>query len=608
MKTTKIENTQKIVTLLKECTKALENSSYLRHLLDDEKPITTFIIRDELPIEYKKIEIILLCEIGKTYNDHLLSILVLYTYRTNEKKLLEVDKSKLQYKVLYDLLIATENIFRQSAFHLPGVMAYKKEQWNNLEIYDKYNKVGQNYTSIRNAIADQVLNSITDQSSFNVFLLDINTGLGDCLDVTYRAFERSPNHQKFFVKAFGIDNNEENIFFAQQKFFKTPYLFKIFNTTQIEDFIETNKQQNDFVVVVGSGALTRLVLNNTLEALSVLQQAYRQANVLVLGGETDVLITEKMVKRVGWYAHVTSSTSKHPIYTLRKDSTVKSKIKNNIINLSLHANPLEVLRQYNANILSTIHGIDLGIAYLKDDELTQILTMLPNLKEVFCCGQESWVIKLKQNQRVTSGQLILKEDLAAYIYDERNNEESRELKRNSTKYLQTYFPFFEPPKCTKSLSDNIKRNPQKYNLFSDIIEKSETKEEINRCIGILKTYVDEGDDTAIYYLATQLQQGFAYYTMLPNNPYPRWDHYEDLKSSLSYWRMLEKKNYRASYEILMLEKRIEAKKNSFDVFREASEKQNQQHQNINSNDNHSNGEIEMELPDSNFVNSYLEYS
>ncbi|WP_019216610.1 hypothetical protein [Legionella tunisiensis] len=64
---------------------------------------------------------------------------------------------------------------------------------------------------------------------------------------------------------------------------------------------------------------------------------------------------------------------------LTKEELHIPKVKDGHLNLSLHANPLLVL--IHCDDLAKITSIDLGLAYLKEEEIAQLLKLMPQLKK-----------------------------------------------------------------------------------------------------------------------------------------------------------------------------------------------------------------------------------
>jgi hypothetical protein len=146
------------------------------------------------------------------------------------------------------------------------------------------------------------------------------------------------------------------------------------------------------------GAIARQVLNNTLEAVKVLQQLYFcRADYILVASATGNLITVRMCKRMGWT--IISYDRKLRLFIIKrvprhkKISWLEKNInKDGLLDLSMSPNPIEelfFLIVEKNNILHKVTVIDLRWCH-KPQFAVNFLTMYQSkfsgLKKILCCG------------------------------------------------------------------------------------------------------------------------------------------------------------------------------------------------------------------------------
>ncbi|KTC99812.1 hypothetical protein [Legionella feeleii] len=257
-----------------------KDEPFLHQLIDDNTGISVSSIRSSTHPKIKKIDLFTVPD-RHQYPPKPLGTVVQITGKDDVVALF-----KLEPEVLEKLkpLLTQARIYPESAFLRPRVPALTVSEFDNLQIYDE--KTHKDYEVIRQSIAQAVAAFMQKKSNMEVMLVDVGTGLGDCLALTAKMVLSIPKN----IIAIGIDPNDKSIETAQKKF--SGYQFILAEARFLEKIIKEAEQKNSknfLVAVTASGSLTRLVLNNTLEALNVFQQAYRVADIMVLGGENEVL-------------------------------------------------------------------------------------------------------------------------------------------------------------------------------------------------------------------------------------------------------------------------------------------------------------------------------
>ncbi|KTC84494.1 hypothetical protein [Legionella brunensis] len=504
-----------------------KDDSFLHQLIDDSTGMTIHSVRSSMHATVKKIDIFTIPDFNK-YPPQPLGSVVQITGTDGLVALFKLEPEKL--KKLKPLLEQAK-VYPESAFLRPRVPALIVSQFDNLQIYDE--KTHKDYEIIRESIAKIVSAFMQKQSNTDVIVVDIGTGLGDCLELTAKMLLSIPKN----VIAIGIDPNDKSIETAKLKF--PNYIFSLAEAHFLEKIVKEVEQQNSnknfLVAATASGSITRLVLNNTLEALEVFQQAYRVVDIMVLGGENEVLITRKNAKKIGWHAHYQPSQLEEGnlVYVLTEEKLHVPKVKDGHLNLSLHANPLLILS--HCGDLTKITSIDLGLAYLKKDEVVQLLKLMPQLKKIQISGLEKWKTTIEKTINSHNLGITIFENSAAYI-DTELEREKWELKKFSSKFYKQHsgiLTFFN--KSIVSLEKEAiaeKYKPGNQELSQSYIER-------------LEILAHQEDDIAMYVLAKKL----AEVTTSENFP--------NLQKSFKYWSTLYEKGYPVLFELEKVHQLVE---------------------------------------------------
>lgn len=494
-----------------------KDEPFLHQLIDDNTGITVSSVRSSTHPKIKKIDLFTVPDMNQSPPEPLGTV-VQITGKDDVVALF-----KLEPKILEKLkpLLEPARIYPESAFLRPRVPALTVSEFDNLQIYDE--RTHKNYEIIRQSIAQAVTDFMQKKTNTEVMLVDVGTGLGDCLALTAEMLLSISKN----VIAIGIDPNDKSIETAQKKF--SGYQFILAEARFLEKIIREAEQQNTnkqfLVAVTASGSLTRLVLNNTLEALEIFQQAYRVADIMVLGGENEVLITRKNAKKIGWHAQYQPSQLEEGnlVYVLTREELHIPKIKEGHLNLSLHANPLLVLSHYTE--LAKITSIDLGLAYLKDGEVAQLLKLMPQLKKIQISGLEKWKSELESSIKTHGLEVTISADSKAYV-DTELDPKRWELKKFTSKFYKQHagmLTFFN--KSIASLekeADAAEYKPDKQESPQDYLARIEVR-------------ANTGDDIASYVLAKKLSEEIT--------------NFQNLQKSFKYWSALYEKGYPVLFEL-----------------------------------------------------------
>jgi hypothetical protein len=294
--------------------------------------------------------------------------------------------------------------------------------------------------------------------------------------------------------------------------------------------------QHALVVITASGSITRLVINNTLEALEFFQQAHRVADLMVLGGENEVLITRKNAKKMGWNAqyHPSKLNDSNLVYLLTKEESHFPKIREGHLNLSLHADPLLILKHY-ASELTKITSIDLGLAYIKPEEIEPILKLMPQLKNIKISGLEKWKNTLEDVIKTRDLKIVVSADSGEYV-DTELDPKKWELKKFTSRFHKQHAKMFALfHRSIFSLEQGI----------SSLEYKPDSKESPQEYMDKLEVLANKGDDIAVYALAKKLSEEAT----------P--EHFKNLQKSALYWSQLYEKGYPVLFELINVQKLIE---------------------------------------------------
>lgn len=540
-----------------------ENDKGLKNLLADDTQLSSIILRPKTI--YKKLEIFFIYEKTSEYGSlsEVITDVLVQATTDHDKKILRVPIKLLTGNIPLLEKMRSKMTAYQTAYARPRVAALNKSDWDKLELYQDI--VHSDYELIRYSIAYEVLKTINSIGKMNIQLLDIGTGLGDCLNTCYELIQANNAHQT--IKTLGTDTNEINIQEAKKRFKNKPYRFEVADSKQLETII--SKSPDDFIIMTSSGSLTRLVLNNTIEALEILQKAYRLTDQVILGGETEILLTARIAKKIGWKFENIKIPGPRDLYLMNlcQDPRLIPKIKNNHLDLAFHGNPLVVLKKFDIADLNNITSIDLGLAYLKPEEVNEVFSLLKNVQTVYISGLETW------RDQINSSDIVINQDTNAYVDNELPDPKQWELKRHSKNFYNRYNLLFTL-KDTSKLEKLTQQN--EYSLAVDVngglafLSPENLLDNpvanIRKKIAMLEEKAkQEGDDVAIYSLATQLENGIKYLKL--DGSYVRRFNYIDLNKSLVCWQQLANKGYDVTDDIIRVQTKIDEQKTSYDILK-----------------------------------------
>ncbi|WED42288.1 class I SAM-dependent methyltransferase [Legionella cardiaca] len=448
--------------------------------------------------------------------------------------------------------LRSNHLYMETAFGRPSVKGLLIEEWDKLQEYNKSSYAGrieEDYKMLRRLIAQNVITSLkTHPEKFTkrkILLIDAGTGLGDCLDITATALKE----EGYNVEAVGIDTNSKNIEEANQRFSGKDYHFKIADTLALEEIISHYNPENLCdVIVTFSGSVTRAVLNGTYDALKVIQT--RNVNMMVMVGETEVLITQRHAKKVGLHSEFVTIPDRHdPLYILTPNLEQAIKIKNNHLDLSMHQDPLKLLRgceKEQHDVLAKVHSIELALAHFKPGEIGLLLAKLPNLTAVTVSGQEPWLHELFHTPLNSSVHISVKPDdyLATELVA------NTELRKFSPRFYRRFTDV--SMKQLPSLG-YLKNNDSFYfNRWFAINQRIMNLVDLKTYIKQLEQLASSSEPLALYTLATQLSKGIPH--IILKNGYPCYAKHYDFEHSLVCWKKLQELGYPVEDDI----KRVEA--------------------------------------------------
>lgn len=420
----------------------------------------------------------------------------------------------------------------EEAFLRPHARMLSLQEWDNLSIYET--STHQDYEIIRQSIAAdalQLAQQLNNQKK-PIHVVDIGTGLGDCLDLTVRELE---SHGFKVSKAQGIDIRGSNIFNARLRYTDFPYEFFCLD---VKDILQEKFSKETFVLVVSSGSLTRKVLDTTYEGLCAFQRLYRIADAVVVGGITEVMLTRKLAAQMGWQVefgidngldvrfkgnYLLSKATKNPT----------PKIREKMLDLSKHAQPLAVFLENDQ--YGDVERLDLSLAYLMPGELVLLLNGMPSVVEVVIAGIEDFQSELTQIAMRKNIRVIVNK--ARSILDVVDGQGSHlELRKFSASFLSRFSVMKSFSCSVTELAKLVPEHAQSHGLSLNLHAADDKSTELN----LLTRLADSADPVAMYRLALYYQES---------------SRVEDLQQSLQRWKTL----YEKCYPVLQLMMRVEMK-------------------------------------------------
>jgi len=209
-------------------------------------------------------------------------------------------------------------------------------------------------------------------------------------------------------KLLGFDFNADNIKECKQEY-KGDCHFEVGNLLNIQQIIQQSRESQILhpeapTILILSGSLTRLVLNNAFEALQILQQAMNShVDYIIGGGQTTLLINPFIAKRVGLKpVPIQNSFEARNFFFYQKMSQteiLQNKInkikKRNLLDLSLSPNPTQLIKTFdNTHYLRNGLVIDLSFCTLTPElinTLDEVSKKYHGIKLIFWHWDKSMV-------------------------------------------------------------------------------------------------------------------------------------------------------------------------------------------------------------------------
>ncbi len=319
----------------------------------------------------------------------------------NHVELTSVDRKKILLPIDWDSFLTLRkieyNIDVEQAFRNKGrtALPWKICASEIMANFDEF------YSALHIVLAQYLVNKLKEEKVNCVKLFAFGTGDGN--DIT-TALKALMNHH-ILATGIGFDFHKESIALAQKKQaeqkISLPCLFKEGNTENLLNLVTAEKSNAIFskqtgkskTVIMFCGALTRRVLNSTIDGLAVIQQAHRCSDLVFSTGLEETLFTNTIAKRCGWHSQILSihppERMKRSLYILKKPTllerkeSLKKKLqkKPEVLNLAMSADPVGDLRLLKDSDTTKVRVINLSWAYLLESDIE--ILMKENLLQKF---------------------------------------------------------------------------------------------------------------------------------------------------------------------------------------------------------------------------------
>lgn len=335
------------------------------------------------------------------------------TYTTDEaksqrKQVLKIPSEKLQeFKDCVDQAdIEPRNYSMLKQRFMP------KLNWRDLKIY-YVSSVIEDYKILHDHMLKQFESQLTAYLKKHPNVPTINlvdAGCGQAPTLLKRMYEIAMRlkPKNTVVKALGFDFVEKNVAEcvreSKSKSYPEELKFVQGDSTQIERIIKENKDFDHsaaaMTAVFFSGSMTRMTLQNAFEAVRAVHGNWRALSQFVeASGETDLLFSERMLKRMGYHIKMYTPPSVddrivNPVFGLERipASQMLLSIKNKLqkkpdkIDLSLNPSPETILESIIAtepSLARQVKKIDLSFTDLHDSKaLGVLLQSFSSLEEI----------------------------------------------------------------------------------------------------------------------------------------------------------------------------------------------------------------------------------
>jgi len=344
-------------------------------------------------------------------NDFGSSVLVITAAEGAHRFLFELEKAEAK-----SLSLAMKAGFAETIlmFNRKNASALEWDSQSMSEIYEKRSATQARYDTLHAAIKEQIISIINEQSLSEINVMDGGCGSGLFL----KTFETKMNELKeknslnISCHLGGFDFNPENIREANKNYHGKVH-FVTGDLTKTDGFINQcikNEwiNKNAQTVLVLSGSLTRLVLQNGFQALEALQSiaSSNSINYMIGGGIGEPLLNPYMVKQIGYkLAPITITSEIDNFFAYEKmlpkeifNMKLKRLAKDNILDLSLspHSHAEALIGMLRDRIKSDT-TINLSFIQLSDALIKQIEQLVkehPNIKLVCRHNKQSEIDKL----------------------------------------------------------------------------------------------------------------------------------------------------------------------------------------------------------------------
>lgn len=294
-----------------------------------------------------------------------------------------------------------DGVVQQISFIRMDQKAIPWEKTSVKEAYDpRQNPAEEMYGIIHELLMQSLLKIISDQQLKKVNIVDGGCGNGKLLKATEASVATTFNKDSVTVAAryFGFDFNSKNVADCKLNY-QGACVFVQGNLLKIDELLKAAAQQKNLdpkspTVIMLSGSLTRLVLNNMFEAVQVLQRcALYNADYLLISGLTEPLLNDFIAKRIG-YKRIPMASEDDVLKTpdqigleaqsyafrqMTRDEILQNKIKkikkHNFLDLSFSVNP-QVLLQDLEKHLNDKMVIDLSYCDLTAELISSLSAAL----------------------------------------------------------------------------------------------------------------------------------------------------------------------------------------------------------------------------------------
>lgn len=314
---------------------------------------------------------------------------IIVTMRDNTRNILSVQDSSM-VEALGGFFKQNGQFYEQA--HMNTWPAFESKYWIELpyseEASDYYDK------TIHPKVIADVLEGVSDHPGAMVLELGAGTG-----ELTMDIFDRLYLVGKE-AYVFGTELLPENVYLAKnaaKECVRTPtlrlsfhpcdsmHLLDEFSARVADEWNAIHKQYRERhgqdlpLVVVSSGALNRLVLNNVFESSRVMQNLFRlNPDLMIASGLTDTLLTPHIIKRTGFATLACDVIRKETgTFSYRMRSKTRSELLKyhetklrtdpSSLDLSLSPDPLGVLRGLRPEQLAGIRFLDVSHAFFRGE-------------------------------------------------------------------------------------------------------------------------------------------------------------------------------------------------------------------------------------------------